>query len=630
MPQSDEPKARSADGTLWRSAEVTLVAREDGQRADATPEFDIALSSEAPVERMDWFGERWVEVLSHDASAIDMSRAERGLPFLFDHDSRRVAGRIENVRRGDDGKLRGRVRFSSSADAQQLARDMADCIRPDISVGYRVLEWNIQQRQDTPDLYTATRWMPYEGSSVAIPADITVGIGRTATEPVARPAVRSGPETPAEPAEERTMSQQDNAPAVTVGDSAGERARVDEIMALAERHGVAMGEARQWIGEGKSPADVWKALAARKAAQERETPAPRVDATPVVLSEREEKEYSVAAAIASIMHGKRDGFAFEISDEIGRRLGTSARSHTSLFVPYSMQVRNLVAGTASKGGNAVFTEYGGFIDLLRTRSKVLSMGATFLSGLSSNVQFVRQSAAGTFSWEAEGTNAASSSLSMDTVSLTPRAGQSHSLISRQLLAQSTPDIENLVRNDLLAIHAIGVDQAALRGTGTGQPRGILNTAGRNTLAAGANGGAITWDIAVNLETEVTSDDADIGAMGYLFTPGVVGRGKRQQKFNTTTGMPLFDGDQLNGYRYDRTTNLRSTLTKGTASGICHEAVFGVWSQLVIGSFGPGAEIMVDPYSVGPAFLKLTSYQLVDVAVRQPAAFTTIDDLRVDI
>lgn len=622
---SNDP-TRDAPAVMWRSAEYAAAPVDGTRAADATPEFEIALSSETPVERQDWFGERWVEVLSHEPGAVDMSRAARGLPFLFDHDSRRVAGRIEDVRLDADGKLRGRVRFSSAADAQQLARDIADGIRPDISVGYRVLTWNIEERQDAPDLYTATRWMPYEGSSVAIPADITVGVGRSATEPVARPTI-ARPETPELPAGVSRMSQVDTTPAASVGVD-HERARVADIASLAARNGIGLADAQRFIADGSEPAAFMRFILDQKRTAEESTRTAKPEEVP--LSPKEQKTYSVARAIQSILDGKRDGLEMDVSQEISRKLGRDVQSDRAFFMPYSMQVRNLVAATATKGGNAVYTEYGGFIDLLRTRAKVLQLGAQFLPGLTSNVQFVRQSAAGTFSWEAEGTNAASSSLSIDTVSLSPKAGQSMTLVSRQLLAQSTPDIEQLVRNDLLAIHALGVDQAALRGTGTGQPRGILNQTGINTVTAGANGGAITWDIAVNMETEVTSDDADIGTMAYLFTPGTVGRGKRQQKFNTTTGMPLFDGAELNGYRYDRTTNLRSTLTKGTASGVCHEAVFGVWSQLIVGSFGPGAEIMVDPYSNGPAFVKLTSYQLIDVAVRQPSAFCAIADLRVDI
>jgi HK97 family phage major capsid protein len=37
-----------------------------------------------------------------------------------------------------------------------------------------------------------------------------------------------------------------------------------------------------------------------------------------------------------------------------------------------------------------------------------------------------------------------------------------------------------------------MDAAAINGTGTGQPLGILNAAGVNVVATGANGDAPTW------------------------------------------------------------------------------------------------------------------------------------------
>lgn len=599
-------------GVLWRTADVQVVPAD--QRSADAPAVVIALSSEAPVDRQDWDGSTWREVLEHTDAAVDMSRAARGLPFLFDHDARRVAGRVENIRLEADGRLRGDVRFSSAADAQQLARDIADGIRPDISVGYRVMQWAEGRAGSVPE-FRAVRWMPLEASSVAIPADITVGVGRAATEPVARPVSAQGPTSPANPAEERSMSVQDNAPAVTVGTNEVERQRADDLLAFAERHGVPMGRARQWVAEGKSVIDALRQLDAERARGEVETPAAKPDT--LDLTEREQAQYSIVRAINALVAGKRSGFEFEVSDELGKKLG---RSTEGFFMPYSLQVRDLLVGTATKGGNAVYTEYAGFVDLLRARSQVLNLGATLLTGLQGNVQFTTQASAGTFSWEAEGTNAATSSLNLGTITMSPKIGQSATRVSRMLLAQSSPDIEQVVRNDLLAIHAIGLDVAAINGTGTGQPRGVLNTAGIGVNTLGAHGGAPTWDMMVNLETAVAGANADIGTMAYLTTPQVYGRLKRTQKFNTTTGMPLLDGESANGYRVVRSTNVPSNLVQGTSGSNCHAAIFGVWSQLLIGSWGPGAEIMVDPYSNGPAFVKLTSYQLVDVALRYPQAF----------
>ena len=143
----------------------------------------IALSSEHPVERYDaWEGERYMEILDHSPGAIDMSRAERGLPFLDSHnsrDGRAQMGRIVNLRI-QGGKLHGAIKFSARQEAQDYKRDMLEGIRTDISVGYQIDPSHLEISQATGQLKTVRvkRWTPLEASGVAVPADPTVGVGR--------------------------------------------------------------------------------------------------------------------------------------------------------------------------------------------------------------------------------------------------------------------------------------------------------------------------------------------------------------------------------------------------------------------------------------------------------------------
>lgn len=122
------------------------------------------LSSSYPVKRFD--GE---EVLSHDPGAVDLSREP--LPLLCAHNDRILPVGVVEGLAVDSGKLRGNLRFSQSQDA--LWQDIQDGILRNVSIGYVV-----KQRQKTKTGYTVTKWMPYECSLVAAPADPSVGIGR--------------------------------------------------------------------------------------------------------------------------------------------------------------------------------------------------------------------------------------------------------------------------------------------------------------------------------------------------------------------------------------------------------------------------------------------------------------------
>jgi HK97 family phage prohead protease len=151
---------------------------------DSEPEVSVSLSSDEPIERSDWFGDRWIEILDHSTGAIDLSRAKQGLPLLRNHNAAEQVGRILQLR-ADDGVLRGTVRFSRGAQGQEVKQDVLDGILVETSIGYSILKFKERQLAGGLREITVTRWIPHEGSLVAVPADATVGVGRGKTR---RPA----------------------------------------------------------------------------------------------------------------------------------------------------------------------------------------------------------------------------------------------------------------------------------------------------------------------------------------------------------------------------------------------------------------------------------------------------------
>lgn len=151
----------------------------------------VALSSEEPVTR--WFG---IEILDHTPAAIDLSRAERGLPLLDSHNRWALnaqLGIVEDLAVGTDRVLRGLMRFSKRDDAQAVRQDVLDGIISSVSIGYIIHEVLITTSSDT-DTYRATRWELLEGSLLSVPADKTVGVGRSADDEIMRPIrIRTAP-----------------------------------------------------------------------------------------------------------------------------------------------------------------------------------------------------------------------------------------------------------------------------------------------------------------------------------------------------------------------------------------------------------------------------------------------------
>lgn len=140
----------------------------DQTQLDSTAKtVKASLSSEAPVTR---FGEQ--EILSHEPTAIDLSRTANGLPLLFSHDQRMPIGLVEEVRL-EKGRLVGVLRFGTSPKANEIWADVEAGILNNISIGYV-----IESVEEFRGGYKATRWTLLEASIVTVPADAGVGINR--------------------------------------------------------------------------------------------------------------------------------------------------------------------------------------------------------------------------------------------------------------------------------------------------------------------------------------------------------------------------------------------------------------------------------------------------------------------
>lgn len=139
---------------------------------------ELAFSSEIEVER--WFG---MEVLDHSPQSVRLDRLRDGGALLWNHDWDEQIGVVESVSIGEDRKGRALVRFSRNARADEVFQDVMDGILRHVSVGYRVHAAKLAETRDDVDVYRITDWEPYEISIVSVPADHSVGVGRTMENP---------------------------------------------------------------------------------------------------------------------------------------------------------------------------------------------------------------------------------------------------------------------------------------------------------------------------------------------------------------------------------------------------------------------------------------------------------------
>lgn len=356
------------------------------------------------------------------------------------------------------------------------------------------------------------------------------------------------------------------------------------------------------------------------------------------------KKYRLLRGIQLASQGKQlDGVEAEMLQEAhkeARELGLNIEGNVAVpsWMVRTRESRDLTAtgpggAATTEGGYTIPTELMELIPLLEPRLQVEALGATVMRGLRGNIDFPKGNADASATWEGENDANAETSPTFDKISMSPNRLGAFTDISKQLIAQSSVDVENYVRNRLNFAVRKALDLAAINGSGSSnQPTGVLNTSGIGSVAIGTDGGAPIWDHIVDLETEIAIDNADMGTLAYLTTPGIRGKLKKTL-VDDGSGMFVWDnrfnpaGPGLNGYRSEVSTQVPSTLVKGNSSD-CHAIIFGNWAELMIGQWA-GIDLVVDPYtSAKNAIVTLVINSWWDIAVRHAESFAAIKDARI--
>jgi len=581
----------------------------------------VGVSSEEPVKRS--FG---MEVIDHSRESMNLDFLNSGrAPLLLDHDMERQIGVVESVELDEEARrLRAVVRFGKSDRSSEIFDDVADGIRQNISVGYRV-DGRVE-RKDDPEEYYRVATTPMEISIVSIPADQSslVGVGRSNSEPLSA-TIQT---------EEKEMSEIDMD---AVRQEAAKAARKDakEIMTLARKHSRAdLGE--DAIGRGVSVDEFRGELLDVIGNEPLETPAHVVD-----VPAQEQREYSLARMIRAQATGdwSEAGFEREMADEVQRRTGRAARG---VYVP-DFAWRAGAMATAATGAvgdenvvdNFIPTVHRGdmFIEALRARQVMANLGVTFMGGLTNRIKMPKFSAGATAAFVEELGDVADQSQTDAGVTLQPRTMGAYVDISRLALKESVPALDRIVQDDLLRAAADLIESAAISGSGSGgAPTGILNNGdvGNVDISADTDVAALTWADLTDLVKTVEDADGVINAqtLGWLSNPKVKAKMANTVKVSSTDSIMLLNDpwNSIYGYRAEFTSNVPSNLNPGDGGTDGSALIFGDFSQLIVGLFG-GADIMIDETTGGLAgTTRIIMHQDIDVAIRHGASFAITDEV----
>lgn len=310
------------------------------------------------------------------------------------------------------------------------------------------------------------------------------------------------------------------------------------------------------------------------------------------------------------------GAELEYAQETERRTGRKAQG---VFVP--MRALETRVNTTGSAPELVPTDHRSDLYIQPLRNKLLArrLGVRVLSGLHGNVTIPKHGTGVSTGWVAENGAVPDSDVNPTNITLSPKHAGGVTELSRQLIMQSSPDVEQLVRDDFAAVLAQAIDSALIKGGGANEPVGVLSTVGIQT----ANLATLNW--ANVLAMKALAELANVDASSWLFNPSVAAKFAVTEK-STGTGIYLLnDEGRMAGIQSYSTNQVPNNATPDPDTGI---AILGDWSQVLLGIWSE-IDILVNPYAqpaYGRGGVLVRAMSTVDVAVRHPQAFVVASDL----
>ncbi len=652
-PAGKRPIVAGAEPVI-RGGFFTRIIDEDARTVE------LSFSSEIELER--WPGV--IEILDHSAGSVDLTRLTNGGPLLFNHDLDEQLGVVETVTIGSDRKGRAVVRFGRGSFASEKWQDVKDGILRNVSVGYRIKEVKLKEsREDGTDVYVVSKWEPYEISLVTVPADGTVGVGRSLEIPnipntrsllmnreqmiaalrqrgftvaddisdadltalMTRSLAQATPPAPAPQTAPRVSVGNEDPNATRAAGEAAERDRVRSIFAAGKQYD-APDLAQEAVEKGHTIEQFRTALIDHIDKRNKAV----VDGTkPIGMSDKEARSFSFIKLVRALAcePEQREKFAKDASFELEAcRAAADQMTHRSakgtviptdvLLMPLVGQRTSTIVGakTASgytnAGANSIQTLLltSSFIDMLRNKS--IMMGRLIeLAGLVGNIDIPKQLTGPAASWIGEDEAADATGVTFGIVSLRPHTLSARGELTRKLLMQNSLGVEALFRSDLARVMALEIDRAALYGSNANnQPKGLVEYTINARYWASNN--APTYAELVGMETAIAESNADVTAMSYISTPGFRGHAKTTRKFTDGNDGTIWEpGNTVNGYACGISNQV-----------VAGDVIFGDWSQFLMGMWG-GLDITVDPYTHSDkGRIRVTQFQDVDFTVRREESF----------
>lgn len=158
--------------------EIAINGIRQVKSEDNTKIIELSFSSEEPYQR--WYDH--TEILDH--KGVQLDRLNDIGVVLYNHNRDKVIGKVKKAWVEDNRGL-AVIELDDDEFSAEIYKKIESGTLKGVSVGYSIDTWEeVKAGKESTDgfagpCYIARKWTPYEISIVSIPADGTVGVGRS-------------------------------------------------------------------------------------------------------------------------------------------------------------------------------------------------------------------------------------------------------------------------------------------------------------------------------------------------------------------------------------------------------------------------------------------------------------------
>ena len=330
-----------------------------------------------------------------------------------------------------------------------------------------------------------------------------------------------------------------------------------------------------------------------------------------------EHQVNVLDVIRAGMEGRAlSGAAAEYSQETERRTGRKAQG---VFVPMAALEKRVNTTTTAAQIAMSENRPDQYIEPFRNSLLARKLGVRVLTGLTGSLTVPKFGTGTTTGWVAENSALSTSDMGFTNVTLAPKHAGGIAEMSRQLIQQSSPDVEQLIRDDLSFMLAQAIDSALIKGGGINEPTGVLATAGIQT----ANLATMSWAniLAMLQKLDIVNASA----------ANIVASMKVKAKLQGTLKSAGVAGYIMEGGKVgDLPAYFSNQVAEKTGAPNTGKVIAGDWSQVMLGVWSE-IDLLVNPfdsvaYARGGVLVRAMS--TVGIAVRHPEAFVVAEDVTI--